>query len=148
MTPLSARVEGNRRRVFVPGHPAAQGSKAFKGMRNGKPILVEQSERVKPWRQMVATAAQFASRGLADGPVGIRLDFVMPRPKTASETAVLLATKRTGDVDKLCRAVFDALSGVWFTDDAQVVDLRATKRVALHGETPGVHITMTTRETA
>ncbi|GGF38965.1 RusA family crossover junction endodeoxyribonuclease [Williamsia phyllosphaerae] len=132
--------------LFVPGHPAAQGSKAFKGMRNGKPILVEQSGRVAPWRQSVATAARFVHPDLVTGPVSVRLEFVMPRPKSAKRDVVVPATKRTGDLDKLSRAVFDALSGSAFVDDAQVTELHATKRVALTDEAPGVRITLTTRE--
>lgn len=48
------------------------------------------------------------------------------------------------DVDKLSRAVLDALSmaGIW-GDDSQVTHLCATKRVAEIGEEPGCRITIT-----
>jgi hypothetical protein len=42
------------------------------------------------------------------------------------------------DLDKLARSVFDALTRVVFHDDAQVVDLVATKRYATVGEPPRV----------
>jgi Holliday junction resolvase RusA-like endonuclease len=45
------------------------------------------------------------------------------------------------DLDKLCRAVADAITdaGLW-ADDAQVVSLVAAKR---YSSPPGVHITIT-----
>ena len=51
------------------------------------------------------------------------------------------AVKRNGDVDKLARAVLDALvTGRAFSDDSQVIKLSATKRIAEPGEQSGVHI--------
>jgi crossover junction endodeoxyribonuclease RusA len=76
------------------------------------------------------------------GPVVLRLSFVLPRPKSAPKARVLPATKRP-DCDKLARACFDAMSGVCYLDDAQVVDFRASKQVALYGDGPGCYITVT-----
>jgi crossover junction endodeoxyribonuclease RusA len=50
---------------------------------------------------------------------------------------------RKPDLDKLVRGVFDALSGLCFEDDARVVDLRATKRLAALGEKPGLEVVIT-----
>jgi len=71
----------------------------------------------------------------------VGLDFVLPRPKSAPKRSTPHATKRP-DVDKLARACLDAITGVIVGDDAQMVDLRATKRLAELGETPGVEITV------
>lgn len=77
--------------------------------------------------------------------------FVMPRPKSHYRTgrnAHLLrdsaptAPAGKPDVDKLSRAVLDAISStktVW-GDDAQVTDLHAIKRYTELGEKPGCHI--------
>jgi crossover junction endodeoxyribonuclease RusA len=46
------------------------------------------------------------------------------------------------DLDKLVRGVFDALTGVCFTDDSRIVALQAGKRIAEIGEGPGVNITI------
>ncbi|AGK85688.1 putative resolvase [Mycobacterium phage 33D] len=60
---LHARVTGDRNgsrqlRLFVPGRPAPQGSKDFKGFsKTGKAILKESSDAVGPWRERVALAA-------------------------------------------------------------------------------------------
>lgn len=123
---------------FVPGRPAPQGSKRHVG----RGILIESSKEVGPWRERIALAAHSHAERLSTGPVGIRLDFVMPRPKSAPKRTTPAATKRNGDIDKLSRAVLDALSSIVFADDAQVVRLEATKRIAEIGETPGVSIAL------
>ncbi|QKO02977.1 RusA-like Holliday junction resolvase [Gordonia phage TZGordon] len=133
-----------RRIVFyVPGHAAPQGSKRHVG--GGR--MIESSKRLKPWREDVHAAARraFAASRFEPftGPVDVRLDFIMPRPKSAPKTKQIPAVKRP-DVDKLARAVLDALTGVAFADDSQVVELHARKQ--LHFQLPagpGVGITIT-----
>jgi crossover junction endodeoxyribonuclease RusA len=122
--------------LMVPGRPAAQGSKRHLG--NG--ILVEQSKAVAPWRDRVSWhVAQSWPTGQLSGPVRVRLSFVMPRPAATPKRKTPPAIKRP-DTDKLSRAVFDALTGVCWRDDSQVVDLHATKRLAELDEIPGVLI--------
>lgn len=122
---------------FVPGRPAPQGSKRHVG----RGILIESSKEVGPWRERVALAAHSHAQQLSTGPVGIRLEFVMPRPKSAPKRSTPAATKRP-DVDKLARAILDALTDTCFADDSQVVSLHATKRLAEIDEAPGVHIAL------
>jgi crossover junction endodeoxyribonuclease RusA len=113
--------------VFVPGRPAPQGSKRYLG----SGILVESSKAVKPWRVDVRAAAADVVAEPMTGPLAVRLEFVMPRPTSTPKRRTPYATKRP-DVDKLARAVLDALgsAGVW-ADDSQVVLLAASKRLAL-----------------
>lgn len=125
------------RHVFVAGHPAPQGSKRHVG----RGILVESSKAVGPWRQTVALHAQHAADGLLAGPLALSVDFVMPRPISAPKRSTPPAVKRP-DVDKLARAILDALTGIWFADDSAIVDLHARKRLAEIGERPGAHITL------
>ncbi|MCA9843224.1 MAG: RusA family crossover junction endodeoxyribonuclease [Dehalococcoidia bacterium] len=127
---------------FVPGAPAPQGSKRHVG--NG--VMVESSKAVGPWRERVALAAHQAMRAMGwpphVGAVTVALAFLMPRPKSLPKTRTVEATKRP-DIDKLVRACFDAMTDVCFTDDSQVVGMRASKRYALPDESPGVQITVT-----
>lgn len=131
------------------GGPAAQGSKKYAGHRRNRrtgkmaPLLLEQSAQVKPWRKHVAevTALYWRGRSLLVGPVGVRLDFVMPRPKGTSASRTPPAIKRP-DGDKLTRAAWDALTGVIWMDDSQVVEWSGTKRIAEVGERPGCYITV------
>lgn len=128
--------------VFVAGRPAPQGSHAYKGHRNGKPIITESSRHLGPWRDLIAWKARSRGGLLPVGPVGVRLDFVMPRPKQTPKRTPP-AIKRTGDIDKLSRAALDAITGVWLEDDSLVTVLHASKRIAEPGEPSGVAITCT-----
>lgn len=123
--------------VFVPGQPAAQGSKRHVG--GGR--LIEQSKRVAPWRTLVAwSAAQAYTGAPADGPLAVHIEFVMRRPAATPKRAPTPAAIKRPDLDKQIRAVFDALSGVVWRDDSQAVDVHATKRVAEIDEPPGARI--------
>ena len=122
--------------VFIPGRPAPQGSKRHLG--NG--IMVESSKAVKPWRVDVAWAVRAHFPTPLDGAVRLELEFVMPRPKSAPKRSTPPAIKRP-DVDKLARAVLDAITGVVVADDSQIVELVASKRIAEIGEASGVFLT-------
>lgn len=128
--------------VFVPGTPAPQGSiRAVVHRTTGRAVAIKDNNAAqKSWRTDVGWYAAKASTGTVHtGPVAVRVEFVMPRPKSAPKRSTPAAIKRP-DCDKLCRAVFDALSGVIYRDDSQVVDLHASKRIAEIGETPGARI--------
>ncbi|MFG1794191.1 RusA family crossover junction endodeoxyribonuclease [Nocardia sp. NPDC049149] len=122
-------------RCFVPGIPAPQGSKRHVG----KGRMVESSKELGPWRAQVALAVHSLGWPLHEGAVGVDLMFVMPRPKSTPKSKTPPATRRP-DADKLARAILDAVTGVVFSDDSQVIDLRSRKRLARIGEVPGVAI--------
>lgn len=122
--------------LFVPGKPAPQGSKRHVG--GGR--MIESSKATAPWRTTVAWhAAQAYTAAPLNGPVVVSLGFVMPRPAATPKRSTPPAVKRP-DLDKLTRAIFDALSGVVWRDDSQVVQLAATKRIAELDEQPGAHV--------
>ena len=127
--------------LHVPGSPAPQGSKSFKGFRNGRGILVESSAAVGPWRERIALAAHNAMSGrtLMTGPIDITMLFVLPRPKSAPKRTTPPAVKRP-DLDKLARAVLDALTNVVFSDDSQVTSIGCAKRLAQLDEAPGLYL--------
>ena len=129
-------------RIEVNGIPAPQGSKRHVG--NGR--MVESSRAVAPWREAVRAETQRAIyvEGQAawgsEEPVGVIISFRLPRPKSAP-ARIRLPAKRP-DVDKLARAVLDGLvAGGAFPDDAQVVQLLATKVYAGHNP-PGAVISV------
>lgn len=136
-----------RLQVFVPGHPRPQGSKSYKGKRrNGSAILVESSQFLKGWRDSIVVLLR--ERGgrtwPKDAAVVVTLEFVMPRPVNLSKFDSRPMVARP-DLDKLTRAVFDALTEAGIlADDSQVVELRAVKRRASVTETPGVQINVRT----
>ena len=125
----------------VPGIPIRQGSK--QAFTNGsKTWLVEANKAVYPWREKVAHSAQIAmdlhKLAAFDGAVGLEIEFIMPKPKTVTRQ---LPTAKP-DLDKLIRAINDAITGICFTDDARVVRITAGKYYARFGE-PGAIITVT-----
>ena len=127
---------------FVPGRPAPQGSKSAKGRtRTGRVILVESSKSLKPWRETVRmhAIARHGVNPIDSGPVAMRIEFVMPRPQRTPKTITPPAVKRP-DGDKLERAIFDALTGVMYRDDSQIVSCLWSKRIAEVDEQPGVAI--------
>ena len=130
--------------LFVPGQPIAQGSKRHVG--NG--VIIESNHGpLKLWRNRVALSAGELIRGHTwqfDRPIAVDLTFVFPRLKNAPKHKPTKPKTSAPDIDKLIRAVFDALTSVLFNDDAQVVDVFARKRYAEIGEPAGVHILVTT----
>lgn len=141
--------------VFVPGLPAPQGSKAARPIYRGKGATreftghvaqVESSKAVKPWRSdirdtLTDSHGQPAAR--FEGPVAVELGFVVKRPVATPKTRATPAATKKPDLDKLVRAVFDAITsaGIW-TDDSAAVDVHATKRIAELGESTGCLITI------
>lgn len=134
---------------FVPGKPAPQGSKRHVG----RGILVESSKALGPWRERIAIVARQATAGghpqmfTAGDPIAVHIEFVMPRPSGTPKSRTPAAVKRP-DVDKLARAVLDAITDVLIHDDSAVVHLQATKRLAGTDEPPGADITVAVIEAA
>lgn len=129
--------------ITVSGTPAPQGS--MKSYGHGR--LVPSSPRLRPWREAVKQAALDAiethNRRLHGeggpnplvtlyGPVSVEIHFTFNKPKSAPKTKVTYPiTRSSGDLDKLCRAVLDALvdAGI-MRDDSQVIELTSTKGYA------------------
>ena len=122
--------------LFISGLPIAQGSKkAFQ--KNGRIVLVESATGLKPWREKVAAEASRLDFPLAETEaISLELMFMMPQPKKPQRRYP--TTKP--DIDKLSRAILDALTGVLYKDDSQVTFLNVQK-VYTFGE-PGVYLTI------
>lgn len=123
---------------LVHGLPVPQGS-TRSWLVNGKPIITSSAKGLSTWRRLVADVAQrFAPDEPWQGPVGIELHFGLPKPKSAPKRRRVWPDKRP-DLDKLTRAVLDALTYVVFADDSQVVDIRATKEYGAPGVVVEIH---------
>lgn len=127
---------------FVPGLPQPQGSKRGFVSANGKVSLVESAAGVKPWRSDVKVFAAEAMRGhaLITGPVRMRCDFVLKRPVSTPKRPPTPPATKKPDLDKLLRAIGDALKGTVYAEDSLIVEIIGTKRIAEEGEQPGVTI--------
>lgn len=115
----------------VYGHAAPAGSKRVLpagGRVGGRPIVVDDSKRSRPWKQEVAGSARDAMDGreLLEGPIALVLRFYVPRPRSHFGARGLLPSApfwpaKRPDLLKLARGVEDALSTVVYRDDAQIV---------------------------
>ncbi len=122
----------------VHGLPVPQGS-TRSWVVNGKPVITSAAKGLATWRRLVADVAQrFAPDEPWEGPVGIELHFGLPKPKSAPKRKRVWPDKRP-DLDKLTRAVLDALTYVVFADDSQVVNIRASKEYGAPGVVVEVH---------
>ncbi|MBV9923193.1 MAG: RusA family crossover junction endodeoxyribonuclease [Pseudonocardia sp.] len=130
---------------WVSGIPKPQGSKrAFVHPHTRKPIMVESAgASLRDWRHDLKLTArdQWTSRAVVAQPdaVQLRIEFVMPRPVAMRNKETPPAVKKP-DLDKMIRAVCDALKGVVYADDSQVVSMVAFKRTAEPGEPTGARI--------
>lgn len=135
---------------FVAGTPAGQGS--MKAFRAGKvanaPIIMQHSNKATllPWRETIGNTARAAGATMVSGPVGVSLTFSLTRPTgqfrkdgtLKPSAAAFPVAKNRDDIDKLARAVLDALTNVCWIDDSQVVALRVKKDFSPHLSPCGV----------
>jgi len=133
--------------IWVAGVAQPQGSaRAFKFKDHVR--ITSDNRSLRPWRQAVTAEAQMkmAAAGpdeAVTGPVALELSFVFPRlqahfgAKGLRDSAPTVVAVRP-DVDKLARAVIDALAAAGLIhNDAQVALLTASK---VYGSKPGCRI--------
>jgi Holliday junction resolvase RusA-like endonuclease len=131
---------------FVAGRPAPQGSKVSLGRGRFK----ESSPYLDAWRNDVRNAASLHfGEALIDGPVLAEYIFLFRRPKNhhignnpdrpLKPDAPTWVTK-TPDCDKLQRSTNDALTGVIWVDDSQVVATLSQKRFTMVSACEGAYI--------
>jgi Holliday junction resolvase RusA-like endonuclease len=121
---------------WVPGEP--------KAMQTG--TVVRAGGRLVPirrhteWGNRVALAAQQSRPpALFEGPLIVVLEFHRQRPVSAKKSVTQPITRP--DLGNLSKGLLDALQGIVYRDDAQIVELLERKRFA--GSTgPGVAITV------
>lgn len=119
----------------VYGKPQPAGSKRgfYAG---GRVIVTDANANSRPWKALVSDAAlkEIGGRGpLYRGPLSLSLMFYMPRPKGHFGRRGLLPSAPEHpavkpDVTKLIRAVEDAMTGIVWKDDTQVVIQQAQKQ--------------------
>lgn len=130
--------------AWVPGHPVPGGSKTF----YGKGRVVDAGKGNKQWKEKIAAIVmQDWMREPVDGPLDVELTFYLERPvghfvnrnraNPVRDAAPIYHTTRP-DTLKLARAVEDALTGVVWVDDGQIVRERVSKFWTLEDE--GVEI--------
>lgn len=99
-------------------------------------IITNDNPKNKSWAQTVSSMAQqYRTEACPfEGPIRLTLIFRMPIPKSIPKRRPSFMTKKP-DVDKMVRSIKDALTGVLYEDDKQVVCLEAHK---VYSHEPGV----------
>ncbi|MBQ1295669.1 MAG: RusA family crossover junction endodeoxyribonuclease [Clostridiales bacterium] len=127
--------------VFVPGTPIQQGSmKAFPIRHSngtlGVSMVHNKGNLLTAWRERIRVALIEKYPEQLDGtqtdggyfkqyvPVVLEVTFYLAKPKS---NKLKEPSNKKADLDKLVRAVNDALSGLVFYDDSQVVKILASK---------------------
>lgn len=151
----------NELKFFVPGIPAPGGSKHAFGLKKGgvytgRFVIVDAAgQKNKNWRASVGqAAADMVTASLAEDPrqspfpipgaLELELIFQMPRPKShfrsngielkpGSPSRHIIAP----DVLKLTRATEDAMKGICYRDDSQIVKETLEK---VYSDKPGAWI--------
>lgn len=136
---------GQEFRFFVVGIPVPQGSvRAFivnTAARGPQAVIVADNKRpLRSWREAVNFAASLHFSSLLLGPVGLQVEFILPRPLATPRRLRRPLHTKAPDVDKLIRAVMDGLKGVAYRDDSQVCRLLISKVVAAEGEQTGARL--------
>ena len=119
----------------VYGVAAPAGSKTAQVSPRGKVFVRDASKRSAPWKRLVAQAAgeAMAGAGLLEGPLSLTVAVVIPRPKShygargLRPSAPSAPTTRP-DLTKYLRGIEDAMTGIVWRDDAQVITQSAEKR--------------------
>ncbi|HCS2945814.1 TPA: RusA family crossover junction endodeoxyribonuclease [Shigella flexneri] len=122
--------------IWIPGIPIPQGSKV--ATRTGH--MREANPKLRPWRNTMhdhLTAWQATFMGAFerfDGPLLVDVTFHIPKPKKS----MFDMPATPADLDKLCRALGDALTqSSTIKDDSRITTWLARKR---YNDTPGITI--------
>lgn len=126
-------------RFFVPGRAETKGSaRGFGFKRKNGSVgvnIVNDNPKTKSWQKSVSMVARYTMNATPPimGPIRITLRFQLERGKTVKRSEPITRP----DIDKIIRPVLDALTGIVFVDDCQVVELVARKA---YDSEPGVVI--------
>ncbi len=129
----------------VPGQPVGKGRPRIG--RVGGYARMFTPEKTISYESTVALFASQAMSGseLLIGPVRALMKLTMAIPESWSKkkkemaSAGLIRPTTKPDVDNVIKAIFDAVNGVVWRDDVQVVELQVTK---FYGIKPGVSVSV------
>jgi len=138
--------------VFVPGEPKPGGSKRALLARGSKrPVVVDDCKKTKDWQTNVRHFAYQAYEGpLQEGALRLTVTFYLVRARSHYGTgrnrnrlkpSAPPDPNRRPDTTKLLRSTEDALTGLVWRDDAQIIEHYTFKR---WGPKPGAQIMVET----
>ena len=128
----------NEIEIWVPGEVRPAGSKrGFRNKKTGRIIITDANPKAKDWKASVAHAACEVVAEVLTCPLAVRMDFIFTRPKghygsgkncgALKDSAPPHPAGRP-DCGKAARGTEDALTGIVWRDDSQIVTEVLTKR--------------------
>jgi len=121
----------------VAGVARPQGSmRAF--VRGDKVVITSATKGLDEWRDAIAWEARAVTSQMLVGPLRLAATFTLPRPKSdfladgSVRPSARLRHDKRPDLDKLTRALMDALTGVAYADDSQVAAIDVAKVYVQH----------------
>lgn len=138
----------------VPGLAVTQGDLKPITVRGVTRLIHKKDAALRDFRARVAICARQAGVRPMEGAVELEATWWFLRPKShlTSKGALCKGAPiypiTRPDLDKLERALFDALTGIAYPDDARVVSVRKKKRYAAAGEVARVEVLIWSPEEA
>lgn len=134
----------NQVAFFIEGKPEPQGRGRASTYHTGpkRKITVRDPDKSRQWKKDVAILAKDMCISPLEGPLRVVMTFYMPRPKSLPKKVVWHVKKP--DADNLSKAIGDALNGIAYNDDSQIVRLTAHKQYAT--DKVGVHVSIESLE--
>lgn len=130
--------------IFVEGIPVPQGRPRF--ARVGQGVRTYDPPKSKKWKELVGwtvIAHPDCPSEPMHGPVSLVLSFYLPRPQRMAKDAEEPHIKKP-DKSNLEKGIEDALTGIVWKDDSQIVESHTFKQYVLperyEGYKPGVLI--------
>jgi Holliday junction resolvase RusA-like endonuclease len=132
----------------IPGEPVGKGRPRFGRTKNGG-VHTYTPDKTAKYEALAARCYRSAiGYTIKYAPIGVEIDAYFPIPKSYSAKRVQdIAEERElpmkkPDCDNIVKIILDALNGVAYTDDKQVVDVRCRKCYAKPGEPGRVVVTI------
>ena len=128
--------------ITIPGRPKPlQRHRMTRGGHSYDPTANKFHKQAVQADALAAMRGKPASAIPRQGPLAIEAVFTFLRPKSAPKSRTMPEVKP--DIDNLVKLLLDALNGVVWRDDAQVVQLVARK---VYGETEQTRLVVSTPE--
>lgn len=120
-------------RITIAGEPTAQGRARISTV-NGFPMAYEPAKS-RDWKRYASLIASEQMKGhpVMDGPLTMQIHVFRQIPRSWSKKKQTMAAQgivrpvSKPDVDNYVKSAMDALKGIVWTDDSQVVSLMAVK---------------------
>ena len=135
--------------VCVVGKPEPKGSaKAYMPKGARFPVVTSDNPKLKDWQTQVRlVVSQLPELVCEAGPVKLKVRFRLAAPQDVERTqlrkGITLPHLKKPDIDKLLRGCLDSLKNAGaYKDDAQVVEVHATKSYVTPGEPPKAWIAL------